>query len=200
MKSIISIIIGLFLLTDYSLKAQTNDDLVIYGDSIFKLKGYKFVLKRFDLQTDDEFKFNAIFSFSKLINDKYVEIYKDSLFVTVQEIKFDDYNQDNIPDILIQNYSDVRSNWTYYLYLVDNKTDKLTKVNGFEEIKNPRYNSDYGLIENYVMSGRNWTSFYKIKDNKIIDLGITIYDGEDDNGKTTYNEDYIKAINSIKNK
>lgn len=200
MKTLILIFIGLFLLTGYSLKAQNNDDLAIYGDSIYKSKGYKFELKRFDLQTDYKFKFNSIFIFSKLINNKYIEIYKDSLFVTFKEIKFEDYNQDNIPDILIQNYYDVRSNSTYNLYLVDNKTDKLFKVKGFEDIKNPEFNTDYGVIENYVLSYRNWTSFYKIRNNKIIDLGITIYDVEDDNGKTTYKEDYIKAINTIKNK
>ncbi len=99
--------------------------------------------------------------------------------------------------ILIQNISDVRSNWTFNLYLVDTINDKLTKVKGFEEIKNPKFLSKYNLIDNYVMSGRNWTSFYKIENNKIKEYDIVIYDGEDKNGKVTYDNDYKKAIKTI---
>ena len=47
------------------------------------------------------------------------------------------------------------------------------------------------------MSGRNWTSFYKIVGDNIKDYEIVIYDGEDENGKVTYDEDYKKAIKTI---
>ena len=183
-----------------TLKSQTNDDYVINVDSIYKTEGWKISLIRFDTQRDDESKFNSIFIFSQIINNLSVDIIKDSIFVTVQDIKFEDFNNDRIKDILIQNYSDARSNWTYYLYLVDTISNRLTKINGFEEIKNPKYNSDYDIIENYVMSGRNWTKFYRIDSDRIIDLGITIYDGEDEDGNYTYDEDYKKAINLIKDK
>jgi glutamine synthetase len=68
-------------------------------------------------------------------------IIKDSIFSTVKEIKFADFNNDKINDVLVQNISDVRSNWTYYLYLYNPKTNSFKRVKGFEEIKNPKYNS-----------------------------------------------------------
>ena len=69
-------------------------------------------------------------------NGQYVPIFSDSIFNTVQEVGFTDFNNDGIKDILVQNISDVRSNWTYYLYLVDTAQNKLKKIKGFEEIKN----------------------------------------------------------------
>jgi len=194
-------VITILLLSFFdSIKSQTVDNLVINCDSIYQAKGYKVTLKRFDIQIDNESENNSIFVFSRLINNKSIDVFKDTVFTTVLEIKFADFNNDKIKDILIQNYSDVRSNWTYYLYLVDTTNDKLIKVKGFEQIKNPKYNSDYDIIENYVLSGRNWTSFYKIDSDKIIDFGITIYDGVDDNGYNTYDKDYKNAINLIRNK
>jgi glutamine synthetase len=68
-------------------------------------------------------------------------IIKDSIFSTVKEIKFADFNNDKINDVLVQNISDVSSNWTYYLYLYNPKTNSFKRVKGFEEIKNPKYNS-----------------------------------------------------------
>ena len=199
MRRFLVITILLLSLID-SIKSQTDDNFVINCDSIYQSKGYKVILKRFNAQIDNESEYNSTFVFSRLINNKSEDVFKDSIFVNVQEIKFEDFNNDMIKDILIQNYSDVRSNWTYYLYLVDTTNNKLIKVKGFEEIKNPKYNSDYDVIENYVMSGRNWTSFYKIDSDTIIDFGITIYDGIDDNGNNTYDKDYKNAINLIINK
>lgn len=199
MRRFLVITILLLSLID-SIKSQTDDNFVINCDSIYQSKGYKVILKRFNTQIDNESEYNSTFVFSRLINNKSEDVFKDSIFVNVQEIKFEDFNNDMIKDILIQNYSDVRSNWTYYLYLVDTTNNKLIKVKGFEEIKNPKYNSDYDVIENYVMSGRNWTSFYKIDSDTIIDFGITIYDGIDDNGNNTYDKDYKNAINLIINK
>ncbi|VXB69514.1 hypothetical protein CHRYSEO8AT_350066 [Chryseobacterium sp. 8AT] len=98
--------------------------------------------------------------------------------------------------------SDVRSNWTYYLYLVDLKNDRLTKVKNFNQIKNPHYLPQYNLIDNEVMSGRNWTSFYQIKKDSIFDFGYVVYNGEDDNGNTVdFDKEYDKTLSKIlKNK
>ncbi|WP_346860147.1 XAC2610-related protein [uncultured Draconibacterium sp.] len=199
LRQILIIAIVLISLMD-SVKAQTDNNLVINCDSIFKTKGYQINLTRFDFQSVNESNFNSIFIFSRLIDNKTVDIFKDSIFTRVQEIKFEDYNNDHIKDILIQNYSDVRSNWTYYLYLVDKTNNTLIKVKGFEEIKNPKFNPEYNIVENYVISGKNWTSFYKIDSDKIIDFDITIFDGEDEDGNYTYDEDYKNAINLIKDK
>ncbi|MFY7845990.1 XAC2610-related protein [Chryseobacterium gambrini] len=116
--------------------------------------------------------------------------------------EFQDYNGDGIKDILIQNISDVRSNWTYYLYLMDLKHDRLTKIKNFNQIKNPHYLPEYNLIDNEVMSGRNWTSFYQIRKDTIFDFGYVIYDGEDDNGNTVdFEKEYDKTLSKVlKNK
>jgi len=45
------------------------------------------------------------------------------------------------------------------------------------------------------MSGTIWTSFYKIKGDRIKDFNIVVYDDQTDNG--TYERDYKKAIHKI---
>ena len=120
-------------------------------------------------------------------------IFEDSVYSKVGEIKFEDFNGDGIKDILIQNSSDVRSNWTYFLYLYDTKSKNFRKIKDFETIKNPEYNNDYKLIESHVISGRDYTAFYKIHENTIIDLQEIVYDDHsenDDNG-------YQKALEKL---
>ena len=124
-----------------------------------------------------------------------VEIYKDTILSTTQEVRFIDYNNDGIKDILIQKTSSARSNYTYNLYLVDTYKDELKKVKGFNTIPNPNYVVKYDLIDNYVLSGRNWTSFYKIQSDSIIDYGIVIYDTLSDDG--LYEAEYKMAIEDL---
>lgn len=164
-------------------------------DTVYKNKGYKLTLTLFDTTNEDETIPNTLFTLSKLTSGQYLPIYSDSVFNKVQEIHFIDFNNDNVKDILVQNFSDVRSNWTYYLHLVDTAQNKLKKIKGFEEIKNPNYLPQYNLIDNYVMSGQIWTSFYKIKGDSIKDFDIVIYDNQTDDG--SYDRDYKKAIKSI---
>ena len=169
-------------------------------DSIFKNKGYKLKLIHLNTDKENETNYNFIFLMFNKLNGQTIEIYRDTIISTIQEIKFADFNNDNVEDILIQNLSDARSNWTYNLYLVDIKQDKLKKVKGFEEIKNPNYLPKLNLIDNVVVSGRNWTSFYKIQGDSIKDFNIVIYSDEDSKGKVAYDLDYKKAINTIMEK
>jgi hypothetical protein len=170
----------------------------IICDTVYKNKGYKITLKRFDITNEDEKISNSVFTFSILTSGHYLSLFSDSIFNRVQDIQFADFNNDSIKDILVQNFSDVRSNWTYYLYLVDTAQNKLKKVKGFEEIKNPHYLPQYNLIDNYVMSGQIWTSFYKIQGDTVKDFDIVIYDKQVDDG--SYERDYKKAIKSILSK
>ncbi|MBP7500746.1 MAG: hypothetical protein KA796_12905, partial [Chryseobacterium sp.] len=56
----------------------------------------------------------------------------------------------------------------------------------------------YNLIDCVVMSGRNWTSFYKIEGNKVKDFGYVIEDGEDENGKDLeYDKNYELTLAKI---
>ena len=169
----------------------------IVCDSIYKNRNYKLTLTTLNNASEDELRFNSILTIEKRINGNYLEIFRDSIFSKVQEVRFDDYNNDGLKDILVQNISDVRSNWTYYLYLVDTTSDKLEKIKGFEEIKNPRFIAKDNLIDNYVNSGRNWTQFHRIKGDSIFNYGVTIYDGENDNGNVTYDMEYKNAVKKI---
>lgn len=167
----------------------------IICDTVYPNKAYKITLTNFDPTNENKIIPNTLFTFSKLTNGKYLPILSDSILNKVQEVRFDDFNNDKVKDILVQNNSDARSNWTYYLYLVDTIQNKLKKIKGFEEIKNPNYLPLYNLIDNYVMSGQIWTSFYRITGDSIKDFDIVIYDNQADDG--SYDREHKKAIKSI---
>ena len=167
----------------------------IVCDTVYKNKGYKLTLTLFDTTNADGTIPNTLFTLSKLTNGQFLPIYFDSIFNTVQQVRFADFNNDKVKDILVQNISDVRSNWTYYLYLVDTAQNKLKKIKGFQEIKNPNYLSQYNLIDNYVLSGQTWTGFYKIDGDSVKDFDMVIYDNQTQDG--SYDRDYRKAIKSI---
>lgn len=172
----------------------------IICDSVYKNKGYKLTLSVFDTTNDDETIPNTLFTLSKLTNGQYLPIYSDSVFNKIPQIKFADFNADNVKDILVQNISDVRSNWTYHLYLIDTVRNKLKKIKGFEEIKNPAYIKDYDLVDNYVMSGENYTSFYKIQGDSVKDFNIVIYDNQNDVAGNKYRYAFENAFRQITRK
>jgi hypothetical protein len=192
-------LINLLIVNIPSFSQIKNDTIVeIKCDSIYVNK--KITLKLISNKNDEREGFseelNTLFIIERKENNISKVILKDSIFSRYQEIKFEDYNNDDIKDILVQNISDVRSNLTYYLYLFNPKTNSFKKVKGFEEIKNPTYNSKYKIIDNYVISGQNWTSFYKIKNSKVYDLNIVIYDNQVGNSNS-YDKKYKNAIKKI---
>lgn len=172
-----------------------SDNLVIECDSLYG----KHITLHLDFlnSSKHDLQNEYVFYLIEKKEGKAIEIFRDTIECTVPVIEFVDYNSDKVKDILIQNDSDVRSNWTYNLFLFNKDISSLQKIKGFNEIKNPNYLPQYGLIDNMVMSGRNWTTFYKIDGDTIKDFGIIIYDGEDENGVNSYVEDYMKAIKNI---
>lgn len=164
-------------------------------DSIYKVKKYKIIQTFIPESVDSTDNKNTVFQFILTEHNKQTIIYQDTIYSNNGEIEFKDFNNDGTKDILIQHISDVRSNQHYYLYLVDTKHDKLTKIKGFEEIKNPNYLPKYNLIDNYVMSGKTWTSFYKIENDSIKDFNVVIYD--DNTGSGKYEREYKKSLKSI---
>lgn len=178
--------------------AQNKEVKKINCDSIFNKKGYSVSLE-FDPKDEswDETKTNVVFTFSKKINGKEKILHQEKLFSQFKNIEFIDFNGDGIKDILVENISDVRSNLTYNLFIVDFKNQKLRKIEGFNEIKNPNYLEKYDLIDCVVMSGRNWTSFYKIEGNKVKDFGYVIKEGEGENGLDHYDIEYQKTLENI---
>ncbi len=185
----------LILLLPTLFVAQNKEVIRINCDSIFNKKGYSVSLK-FDPK--EQRTLNVLFTFSKKINGKEKIIHQEKLHSQFQNVEFIDFNGDGIKDILVENTSDVRSNLTYHLFIVDLKNQKLRKIEGFEEIKNPNYLKKYDLIDCLVMSGKNWTSFYKIEGNRIKDFGYVIEDGEDDHGKDLeYDKNYELTLAKI---
>ena len=193
MKKTVIIVSVLSLLVGGYVQAQETN-LKIFEtlcDTIYKNKDYKIVQQYFPGGIDTVSDNNTVFQ----LFSKQEIIYQDTLFSFTREIDFQDFNGDNIKDILIHNISDFRSNWTYYLLIVDTINNSVKKIKGFEEIKNPNYLPEYNLIGNYVISGENWTSFYEIQNDTIRDFNIVIYDNQYEN--STYDEEYKKAITKI---
>lgn len=193
MKRIIFLLI--FLISQTLLFAQNKEVKKINCDSIYNQKGYSVALQ-FDPK--DQIFPNVLFTFSKKINGKKKIIHQERLHSQFQNVEFIDFNGDGIKDILVENTADVRSNLTYNLFIIDFKNQKLRKVEGFEEIKNPNYLAEYDLIDCIVMSGRNWTSFYKIEGNKVKNFGYVVQDGEDEKGNDfEYDKNYKLTLAKI---
>ena len=179
-----------------------SDELI--PDSIYLDKHYKFVLKKFSEQmeiNDSTYEFipNTVLSFQKLVNGKYVELFTDS--IACEQLLFD-YKQfmgDSLPELMINNNRDFRSNWTYYLYAVDTLNDKIKRIKNFEIIKNPNYLPQYDLVDNYVASDQFWTNFYKINADTVIDFDMVVNGGGPvaEGEKDTFEEDYNRALKKV---
>jgi hypothetical protein len=171
------------------------DNLVIECDTLYG----KDITLHLDFlgKTNDDLQFDFVFYLIEQKEGETFEIFRDTVECTVPVVEFVDYNNDKVKDILIQNYSGARSNWTYNLFLVKEHGTSIRKIRGFNQISNPNYLPQYGLIDNFVMSGRDWTSFYKITGDTIKDFGIVIYHTPDEEGDKSYLVQYDKAIKKI---
>ncbi|MBI3218015.1 MAG: hypothetical protein HYZ44_00735 [Bacteroidetes bacterium] len=176
-------------------KSLKVDTLMIDGDSIFNETGFIITFISFDSLLDEEH--NSFLCFGKRSKDGLEKNYRDTLYSKIGKIEFADYNNDKIKDILVQNISDARSNWTYNLYLTDLKNSTLKKVKGFEEIKNPTLDQDLGIIESRVNSGTNYIKFYRLLNNdSIYTYDILVYDSMDDASEKRYKQ----ALEKVKRK
>ena len=186
-------LVVIYILISFSAFAQ--ETTVIKCDSIYKGKSIFIELINFknDEYSDDA---NCTLIIKQRLKNEAKILLKDKTFSSAQQIEFKDFNNDNIKDVLVQNISDARSNWTYNLYLFSPKTNSFTKIGGFEEIKNPIYNSKHKIIESHINSGTNWLAFYKIQNNKVHDYKIEIMD----DGSTKAEKEYQKAIKKITEK
>lgn len=149
-------------------------------DTIFNNKGLTVELES-TLEEEHENELNSVLRIKN--GDKVV--FTDSIFSSAQELKFIDFNSDGERDILVQNISDVRSNWTYNLYLVNSQVNSFTLVPEFSEIKNPQLKN--GLIESYISSGTNYYQFYELTDKlEIFQHDILLYDDHSDSSYQVY--------------
>ncbi|KPE51867.1 XAC2610-related protein [Chryseobacterium indologenes] len=176
-----------FIVILFSLFLRAQNNQQIKTDSIYPKENIVVSLtaaKSFDDKT-------PYYSLTVYKNKK--TILKDQVYSKVGEIQFEDFNGDGIKDLLVQNISDVRSNWTYYLYLFDHKNKTFKKVMNFESVKNPVYNPKYKWVESYVVSGTNYLNLYKITGDKVKDLKYTIEDRESVN----FEQEYKKAVKKL---
>jgi len=197
MNSILTLIFLLFCELCLAQNGFSTQVFSIDCDSIYKDKGYRIIQTNYQPGLDTSACLNGVFQFICMKGASPKVLLQDTIYSSSRYVKFQDFNQDGIKDILVQNSSDSRSNWTYYLYLVDPDRDKLTRVKGFDLIKNPNYLPQYDLIDNYVNSGRNWTSFYKIRGDTVISYEICIFDGPTDSEKKQYLRAHREAIERI---
>ncbi len=148
---------------------------------------------------NEDTPYNSLFIHLKKKDDKFNPISTDSLW-TNASIEYSDYNNDGTKDILISHTSSARSNQTYYLYLVDKQGDGFRKVRNFEQIPNPTFDSINNVIMNYVLSGTNYTDFYKIEADSVLNLNMTIEDTRpenDEDNTSHYDNEYKKAIKRL---
>lgn len=171
----------------------TGDTVTIDCDSIFGEAGYFVRLISFDSLLDKEH--NAILIFGQKTKGRLEQIYLDTLYSKVGRIEFADYNKDNIKDLLVQNISDVGSNWTYNLFLTDFQGRTLKKVKGFQEIKKPRLNKELGIIESHVSSETNYIEFYRLVNNdSVYKYDILVYDSLDETSEKNYKQALEKIM------
>lgn len=187
-------IIVIFSSLLFSINLLAQKTVEVKCDSIYNGKGIQIKLKTFDDEKEgyDGGK-NAILLIEQNSKNRKSIIVNDSIYSSVQKIEFADFNNDKIKDLLVQNISDVRSNWTYNLYLYNPKTTSFKQVKGFEKIKNPLFNTKYNIIESHVNSGTNWIGFYKIIKHSVHNYNIEI----DDRGDKNSEKEYKKAITKI---
>lgn len=200
MKSIVYIVVfGLLGISHTVYAQQANNPIqLIDCEPIYPGKRYEVQLIQLKEIDPDCGEKNRLFKLIDKQNSKV--IMEDSILSVSGEIRFEDFNNDQVKDILIQNRSSARGNESYNLYLVDTTQNRLTKVKGFELVSQPTFHTKLNIVESYALSGRDWSAFYKIRKDTVIDLGYVIYwneEDEDGNPRDPY-KDYNDVLKQIK--
>lgn len=122
---------------------------------------------------------NTVIYYGKKTSAKDQLIWKEHLLMHVvkDNFRYDDYNNDGVKDLLLFTTTGSRgSNEHYNLYLINPKTKMLNKVSGFDEITNPTYHQKHKIILGYGYAGINSYTVYRIKNNKIVQVGQSFED------------------------
>jgi hypothetical protein len=169
----------------------TDTSFTVFNDPSYKIR----LTSRKASPSEEET--NVLFSLIKTEGSKQSLLLRDSFFCQRTYVKWKDYNNDGIEDLLLFRASSARSNWTYYLYVVDAKTKLLHKIDGFEEIANPEFVSGDNIITSYTLTGKSFYSFYRIdKRNRLIDLHKS-FDAELDKSDSIRYDKVIKEIRRV---
>lgn len=118
-------------------------------------------------------------------------IWKENIVINQSNgtVNYEDFNGDGVKDLLVFSTTGARgANEFYYLYLVNQKTKTLTKVENFETVVNPQYDMVHRLIVSYGYAGSNNYSIYKISaDYKILQIGESFEDDFDSDAEELNN-------------
>ena len=172
----------------FSIKFPKASSIRLFGDSSYVLS-----LQTFDTtnSSDPEIK-NSVLTFSKIEEDNITVFFRDSIFCMHHDIELQDFNNDKIKDVLIFYYSGGRANPSYHLYLTNIKEKKLIRVNGFEELPNPDFDTSKNIITSIALAGTNSYSFYRISsDNTLNNLG---HEYEENHNDSLQYENAIRQI------
>lgn len=179
--------------TQPEISVKESRNLFIDCDSIYPGSGLRIHMRDACPVDNSTGCYTYLFEVYKRLGNDSLVICRDTFWGLDKMIEFAHFNRDTIPDILVKSNTDVRSNWSFALYMVNRKTE-LTRIKGFEKIKNPNYIPDYDLIDNFVHSGRYYTIFYRIQEDSVYDLGVTCFMGIDESGVNYYEADYKEAF------
>jgi hypothetical protein len=181
-----------------TVKSSQDTDKVIYNNSLilFNDTAYRLNIKR------DSKDGNAILTLKQTRNGKTLILTKDSLDAqNGGYVKFADFNNDGIKDLLVFYFDGARANPRFHLYLINNKLHRLIPVKGFEELTNAEFDSKNNIITSLGLSGTDYYSFYRItSENKLINLGHSFEVREAHYDEDGYDTKYEKALNAIKKK
>lgn len=142
-------------------KNSYDTTFVLFSDS-----SYLFQFLTFDVQNRN----NAVVKILRRRPTKgSTTIFSDSLNCMSSIVERKDFNNDKIDDILIFHSTGVRSNPTYYLYLVNASQKNIERVYGFENLPNPDIDSN--IITSVAVAGTQYIyNFYMLKGNKLINF------------------------------
>lgn len=176
--------------------AQAKNAAIRVADSsviVFNDDNYKLALHVFSLTDDYGIAMPNATLTLKYFNGKDVKtLLVDSLICMKPWIRFEDFNNDGVKDILVFNTTSARSNWTHYLYVVDSKSKSIHRVKGFEKLLNPHLDCGTNIISSIALYGKTYYSFYRIKKNSLDSLGY----GFETDAADAENK-YKKAIKQI---
>jgi hypothetical protein len=169
LKSLLTFLAFIFINFVSAQSSAPNKEMTDRTVTLFNDPNYKLTLHIFDPEVYEGDQKNATLTLTPSTNAFSRIIFIDSLFCMHPWIQFEDFNNDKVKDVLVFNFSGARSNWSHYLYLVDNKNHKLTFVKRFSNLLNPELNTSTGVITSTFLYGAYVSySFFRINKKGIL--------------------------------
>jgi hypothetical protein len=137
---------SLFLISEGAFGQGITSERLDSTISIFWNSMLKVRIKILDPEEPDVKRQNTVLTLFSDESGSQRIIFRDSLFAYMLQFKMMDLNGDGIKDLLIYNVNNGQENLSYHLYLVDQKSGRLTRIKGFEKVFNPYYDQSRCLI------------------------------------------------------